>query len=184
MQLGRRDGTTANRAAAENLPSPFESLTILRSKFSDLGLAIHKRRMSQAAGQQPELPGVPRRLYTVRAGRRHQVAVHLPPRPDMPQEPALVRRGQAAPHLLHMGGHGAQHALPWQAGAYGSLDVLPDQPHQRRQAGGQWRQIPGGRDPLEMVCAGIDVHMQEAGLGVRPSPNLEPAAADRQVLPI
>lgn len=36
--VGRRDSTTANRAAAQNLPSPFDSLTILQSKFSAVGL--------------------------------------------------------------------------------------------------------------------------------------------------
>ncbi|WOL09383.1 Peroxidase 15 [Canna indica] len=36
--LGRRDGTTANITAANNLPSPFENLTTLEQKFSDVGL--------------------------------------------------------------------------------------------------------------------------------------------------
>ncbi|KAG9459819.1 hypothetical protein H6P81_004327 [Aristolochia fimbriata] len=36
--LGRRDGTTANRDGANNLPAPFESLTVLQSKFSDVDL--------------------------------------------------------------------------------------------------------------------------------------------------
>ncbi|XP_010937006.1 peroxidase 15 [Elaeis guineensis] len=36
--LGRRDGTTANRNAANNLPSPFDPLSTLQSKFSAVGL--------------------------------------------------------------------------------------------------------------------------------------------------
>ncbi|XP_008787874.1 peroxidase 15 [Phoenix dactylifera] len=36
--LGRRDGTTANITGANNLPSPFDSLTTLQSKFSAVGL--------------------------------------------------------------------------------------------------------------------------------------------------
>ncbi|XP_038983049.1 peroxidase 15-like [Phoenix dactylifera] len=37
--LGRRDSTTANMNAANNLPSPFDSLTGLQSKFSAVGLS-------------------------------------------------------------------------------------------------------------------------------------------------
>ncbi|XP_068663393.1 peroxidase A2-like isoform X2 [Aristolochia californica] len=36
--LGRRDGTTANRDEANNLPAPFDPLSILQSKFSAVGL--------------------------------------------------------------------------------------------------------------------------------------------------
>nr|CAD1832890.1 unnamed protein product [Ananas comosus var. bracteatus] len=36
--LGRRDSTTANQAGANNLPSPFDSLSTLESKFSAVGL--------------------------------------------------------------------------------------------------------------------------------------------------
>ncbi|XP_062171448.1 peroxidase A2-like [Alnus glutinosa] len=36
--LGRRDGTTANRTAANDLPGPSEGLDVLKQKFSDLGL--------------------------------------------------------------------------------------------------------------------------------------------------
>nr|AXF54190.1 peroxidase [Cucurbita pepo] len=36
--LGRRDSRVANRAAAEDLPSPFETLDILKSKFKAFGL--------------------------------------------------------------------------------------------------------------------------------------------------
>ncbi|KAL6867545.1 hypothetical protein ACP4OV_015569 [Aristida adscensionis] len=36
--LGRRDGTTANFAAASNLPSPFDNLTALQQKFAAVGL--------------------------------------------------------------------------------------------------------------------------------------------------
>ncbi|XP_073105377.1 peroxidase A2-like [Elaeis guineensis] len=36
--LGRRDGTTANFTGANNLPSPFDNLTTLQSKFSAVGL--------------------------------------------------------------------------------------------------------------------------------------------------
>ena len=39
MQLGRRDGTTANLTGANtNLPSPFEPLDILKAKFAAVGL--------------------------------------------------------------------------------------------------------------------------------------------------
>ncbi|KAL6648505.1 hypothetical protein ACP70R_012729 [Stipagrostis hirtigluma subsp. patula] len=38
VQLGRRDGTTANFAAASNLPSPFDNLTTLQQKFAAVGL--------------------------------------------------------------------------------------------------------------------------------------------------
>nr|CAD1837353.1 unnamed protein product [Ananas comosus var. bracteatus] len=37
--LGRRDSTTANLASAMNLPSPFDTLSKLRSKFSNVGLS-------------------------------------------------------------------------------------------------------------------------------------------------
>ncbi|KAF7054782.1 hypothetical protein CFC21_062405 [Triticum aestivum] len=36
--LGRRDGTTANFDAADNLPSPTDALNVLRQKFADVGL--------------------------------------------------------------------------------------------------------------------------------------------------
>ncbi|TVU47808.1 hypothetical protein EJB05_07417 [Eragrostis curvula] len=36
--LGRRDGTTANITAANNLPSPFDNLTTLQQKFGAVGL--------------------------------------------------------------------------------------------------------------------------------------------------
>ncbi|KAK3027142.1 hypothetical protein RJ639_041243 [Escallonia herrerae] len=36
--MGRRDGKTANRAGANNLPSPFDALEINLKKFTDLGL--------------------------------------------------------------------------------------------------------------------------------------------------
>ncbi|CAL9211350.1 unnamed protein product [Musa hybrid cultivar] len=36
--LGRRDGTTANPTAANNMPSPFDDLDTLKQKFSDVGL--------------------------------------------------------------------------------------------------------------------------------------------------
>lgn len=38
MPLGRRDGTTANITAANNLPSPFDNLTTLQQKFGAVGL--------------------------------------------------------------------------------------------------------------------------------------------------
>ncbi|XP_015878874.2 peroxidase A2 [Ziziphus jujuba] len=38
VPFGRRDSTTANRIAAGNLPSPFETLDQLQKKFSDLNL--------------------------------------------------------------------------------------------------------------------------------------------------
>ncbi|RWW86913.1 hypothetical protein BHE74_00004295 [Ensete ventricosum] len=36
--LGRRDGTTANPTAANNMPSPLDDLDTLKQKFSDVGL--------------------------------------------------------------------------------------------------------------------------------------------------
>ncbi|EMS50236.1 Peroxidase 54 [Triticum urartu] len=36
--LGRRDGTTANFDAADNLPAPTDALNVLRQKFADVGL--------------------------------------------------------------------------------------------------------------------------------------------------
>ncbi|VAH88532.1 unnamed protein product [Triticum turgidum subsp. durum] len=36
--LGRRDGTTANFDAADNLPAPTDTLNVLRQKFADVGL--------------------------------------------------------------------------------------------------------------------------------------------------
>ncbi|KAK3042250.1 hypothetical protein RJ639_001845 [Escallonia herrerae] len=36
--MGRRDGTTANREGANNLPSPFAALDVNLKKFTDLGL--------------------------------------------------------------------------------------------------------------------------------------------------
>ena len=36
--LGRRDSRTANKTAAENLPSPSEGLAKLQRKFTDVGL--------------------------------------------------------------------------------------------------------------------------------------------------
>ena len=38
VPLGRRDGTTANITAANNLPSPFDNLTTLQQKFGAVGL--------------------------------------------------------------------------------------------------------------------------------------------------
>ncbi|GJN08541.1 hypothetical protein PR202_ga26475 [Eleusine coracana subsp. coracana] len=38
VQLGRRDGATANINAANNLPSPFDNLTTLQQKFAAVGL--------------------------------------------------------------------------------------------------------------------------------------------------
>ncbi|PAN50718.1 hypothetical protein PAHAL_9G540800 [Panicum hallii] len=38
VPLGRRDGTTANITAANNLPSPFDNLTALQHKFGAVGL--------------------------------------------------------------------------------------------------------------------------------------------------
>ncbi|XP_062216289.1 peroxidase A2-like [Phragmites australis] len=38
VRLGRRDGTTANITAANNLPSPFDNLTTLQQKFGAVGL--------------------------------------------------------------------------------------------------------------------------------------------------
>jgi peroxidase len=38
VPLGRRDGTTANITAANNLPSPFDNLTTLEQKFGAVGL--------------------------------------------------------------------------------------------------------------------------------------------------
>jgi peroxidase len=41
VQLGRRDGTTASQSAANtNIPSPFESLNSLISKFQGVGLSV------------------------------------------------------------------------------------------------------------------------------------------------
>lgn len=41
VQLGRRDGTTASKSAANaNIPSPFESLSSLISKFQGVGLSV------------------------------------------------------------------------------------------------------------------------------------------------
>ncbi|KAJ1689337.1 hypothetical protein LUZ63_013492 [Rhynchospora breviuscula] len=42
VPLGRRDSTTANQTEANNLPSPFENLTSLVSKFSAKGLTIQE----------------------------------------------------------------------------------------------------------------------------------------------
>jgi peroxidase len=36
--LGRLDGKTANFSGASNLPSPFDNLTVLESKFKAVGL--------------------------------------------------------------------------------------------------------------------------------------------------
>jgi peroxidase len=36
--LGRLDGKTANFSGASNLPSPFDNLTVLQSKFKAVGL--------------------------------------------------------------------------------------------------------------------------------------------------
>jgi peroxidase len=39
VQLGRRDGRTANRAGADsNLPSPFATLEEIKGNFSNVGL--------------------------------------------------------------------------------------------------------------------------------------------------
>lgn len=38
VQLGRRDGTTANISGANNLPGPVDTLAVLQSKFAAVGL--------------------------------------------------------------------------------------------------------------------------------------------------
>uniref|UniRef100_A0A804LGR2 Peroxidase n=1 Tax=Zea mays TaxID=4577 RepID=A0A804LGR2_MAIZE len=152
VPLGRRDGTTANITAANNLPSPFDNLTTLQQKFGAVGLddtdlvALSARHMaSQRRRMHCRGAHVRARAVPVRDGAAVQLQRDEPAGPDAGQGvpgvplPAVPegrqRVGAQRPRPDHAG-HLRQQLLHQHRGAPWDAAVRPGAAVDARRAHG------------------------------------------------
>ncbi|CAL4913443.1 unnamed protein product [Urochloa decumbens] len=113
VPLGRRDGTTANITAANNLPSPFDNLTTLQQKFGAVGLDDTDLVALSARCHPCRGAHVRARAVPVRDGTAVQLQRDEPAGPDAGQGVPVVP-GPAVPQ--GRGRDGAQRPGPDHAG--------------------------------------------------------------------